>query len=226
MSEHVGIRFEIGDLFPADDPVARWLTPCAMALNDLLYINRHLVPLLEEDGPGFETTYLSRLAAGHLYEIAKFLHESEARVQEILAFVAGLDEEVRDAYETVKAAGAREVPFSDRLAHARNHAFHYAELVPNAPDHERLKRAMVAHAGETGEIHDGGTLLNDFRALFADEIAVELAFPGDLDYREFVETLSTTISAFLTFSVAAIARYIGDAPAENWAYIEADENSA
>lgn len=227
MTEHVGIRFEIGDLFPANDPLARWLTPCAMALNDLLYVNRRLVPLLQNDGPNFESTYLSRLAAGHLYEISKFIQRSEGRVPEIRSFVAALDKDARDAYKVVKAAGPRgAMPFSEQLAHARNHVFHYAELVPNADDYETLKRAMTAHAGEPGEIRDGGTLLNDFRALFADEVATELAFPGDMDFREFVTTLSTTISAYLTFSVAAITRYISDAPVEHWTYIESEDGAA
>jgi hypothetical protein len=33
MAEHAGIRFRIGDLFPADDPIARGMTVCAMGLN-------------------------------------------------------------------------------------------------------------------------------------------------------------------------------------------------
>lgn len=49
------IRFKIGEAFPADDQLARWMTVCAMAMNDLLVVNQMLIPRLKEEipsGPG------------------------------------------------------------------------------------------------------------------------------------------------------------------------------
>lgn len=34
------VRFKIGEAFPANDRLARWMTVCTMALNDLLLANR------------------------------------------------------------------------------------------------------------------------------------------------------------------------------------------
>lgn len=44
MAEKIGVAFEIGAVFPPESRVARWATICAMALNDLLLVNRWLVP--------------------------------------------------------------------------------------------------------------------------------------------------------------------------------------
>src|SRR4051794_17125190 len=107
MSEHIGIRFKIGDAFPADDQLARWMTICAMALNDLLYVNRLLVPRREEEveSEDYENVYLARVAGAHLFEIAKFLDHAHRRVPTISEFIDGLDPDPKAAYEKVKAVG-------------------------------------------------------------------------------------------------------------------------
>jgi hypothetical protein len=224
-SKHVGIRFRIGDLFRADDPLARWATVCSMALNDLLLVNRWLIPSLKEDGRDYVNVYLSRLAAAHLYEVAKFLHQSERRVAEVPDFIAGLGENDRAAYERVKSAGPAGTDlFASQLERARHLFFHYAELLPHAEDHEKLKRAMEEHAETVGEIHDPGRFIPEFRARFADDVAVEMSFPDDsVDLREFVPTLSARISDYLDFAAAASARYVELAPPEKWDYTDADE---
>lgn len=233
MGERVGIRFRIGDLFPADEPVARWLTVCAMALNDLLLVNRWLVPSLKDDGPAYVNVYLSRLGAAHVFEISKFLHQSERQVPEVRSFVAELGDDERAAYERFKAVGpAGTEPFASQLEHARNQFFHYAELLPNAEDFEKLKMAMTAHADTVGEIQDPGKFVEGFRALFADDIATMLSFPDEdplattaklapVDLRDFVPTLSSAISDYLDFAVAAITDYIGPR-SEQWEYLEED----
>jgi hypothetical protein len=235
MAEHAGIRFRIGHLFPADDPVARWMTVCAMGLNDLLLVNRWLVPSLRSDGPAYINVYLSRLGASHLFEVAKFLHESERRVPEVRSFLADLGDEERAAYERVKAVGpAGMSAFAAQLEHARNQFFHYAELLPHAEDFEKLKMAMNDHAATTGEIQDGGALVEGFRALFADDIATHLSFPdadplaavskiSPVDLREFVPTLSAAISDYLDFAIPSLVRFIEQAPGDRCEYIESDD---
>src|SRR4051794_2118935 len=102
MNEHTGIRFRDGDLIPADEPLARWITIVAMALNDAVLVNGWLIPRLQGDGPAHENVSLGRLAASHLYEVAKFLDKSERRVPAVAAFVGRLGEDARAAYERVK----------------------------------------------------------------------------------------------------------------------------
>lgn len=45
------VRFKIGEAFPADDQLARWVTVCAIAMNDLLVVNQLLIPRLKEGIP-------------------------------------------------------------------------------------------------------------------------------------------------------------------------------
>lgn len=91
MAEGQIVRFEIGEAFPADDQVARWMTVCAMALNDLFLVNRWLFPRLEEKIPSepHETFYLGRAAAAHLFEAAAFLRRTE-RIPPVKEFVGSL----------------------------------------------------------------------------------------------------------------------------------------
>ena len=170
--------------------------------------------------------YLSRLAAAHLFEIATFLNESDSRVPEVRSFIAKLDDEPREAYEALKAIkpGGDE-PFAGQLKHARNHVFHYAELLPSAVEYENLKKAMDAHADTISEIRDESPPIEGFRSLFADEIAAELSFPDDdVDFYEYVPALATAISHYLTFAKAALNQYIHDAPSERWSYIEGEDD--
>jgi hypothetical protein len=224
MANPSGVEFKIGDLFPADDAVARWITVCAMALNDLLLVNRWLVPSLENDGPAYIHLYLARLGAGHLFEVATFLHLSERRVPEVAQFVRGLDENVAAAYERVKSATPpSQEPLARQLKHARDHFFHYAQLLPHdTVEFENLRRAMVEHANTRGEIRDGFNPLGDFRALYADDIATELTFPeAEIELEKFLGTVADCIGDYLRFVRGALTLYVNNAPSETWDYTSA-----
>jgi hypothetical protein len=224
MRDHLGIRFKDGDAFPADEPLARWMTICAIALNDLLLVNRWLVPRLKEqvESQDYENVYLARLAGSHLFEIAKFLEQSDPRVPEVRKFVATLGRSAQDAYEKVKSAGPRGAgDFAKQLERARNQFFHYSELLPQAEDHEALKAAMEEHAETIGEIRDEGTAIDHFRARFVDDIAIELSFPAsEVDLRQFVTQLSEHIAAFLEFAFEAIRKHVQSLPRGTWDSIE------
>jgi hypothetical protein len=226
MCKYLGIRFKDGDAFPAEEPLARWLTVCAMALNDLLLVNRWLVPRLsgEIDASGGETVYLGRLAASHFFEVAKFLEKSDA-VDDIRQFVSGLDPDVQGAYEKVKAAGSSNTSgFAKDLARARNQFFHYSELLPQAEDYERLKVAMEGHAESIGEIRERGPVVEGFRASFADDIAVELSFPeSEVDLPGFVAMLADHIAAYLQFGFGALPAWIRSRADDSWEYIEGEQ---
>ena len=75
-----------------------------------------------------------------------------------------------------------------------------------------------------------GKFVEGFRALFADDIATALSFPDEdplpktakiepVDLRKFVTALSTAISEFLDFAVAATTHYIGSR-SDRWEYLE------
>lgn len=220
MTEHAGIRFRDGEFVPADDPLARWLTVVAMAVNDLVLVNTWLIPSLQDDGSPHVNAYLGRLGASHLYEIARFLDQSERQVPDVREFVRGLPEGARARHERVKAARrAGTDAFASQLEHARNHFFHYGRLLPHAPGYEELQRTMGEHSNSVGEMYDPGTLA-DFRARFADDIAIEMSLPEKtVNLEEFLAKLSETISDYLDFAQAAINAYVRQRPEEQWEYI-------
>lgn len=97
----VGYRFpRIGDVFPADDPVARYLVVVSIALNDVLAATKRLIEGLEKDLPPHDNVYAMRLAASHIWEMLKFLEETESEWPEVAA-------------TTCKKLRAEETPESD-----------------------------------------------------------------------------------------------------------------
>jgi hypothetical protein len=203
------IEFRIGDVFPDSDPIGRWLTVCCMALNDLLFVNRELIPRLQGDAPSWENVYLARLAASHLYEAAKFVGRAESRYgDDLRPFLSRLPDDAKRDYEAVKAVGpGGETVFANQLDRLRNHFFHYAELIPQAPQYEELSRALAGHAELRSRIAYGETLVQ-FRAEFADEVGAALAFEGDEGLSEFIVALADTIPAFWRFVYAALVQYL------------------
>lgn len=201
-----GVRFTVKEAFPPEDPVARWTLVLIMTLHDLLLVNRRLEATVDE-APDFENVYNARLAASHLWEVAVFLREADRRFEEVRDFVADLPEEARKQYAAVRMAGdPLGAGFAADLRRLRNHFFHYAELIPQAPEYEELTQALNQHAQDAGEIRVGERF-TDFRARFADDVASELTFAGS-DPRPFVEELAQISIACMNFAYAVLNAYV------------------
>jgi hypothetical protein len=223
------IRFRIGEAFPAEDQLARWMTVCAMAGNDLLLVNRWLIPKLKEEEPSepYENVYLGRLAAAHLFETATFLVKSDRRLTVVRELVAGLGEEARDAYRQLLVIGdGGSGEFYDQLKHARNMFFHYQELLqPENEDYEHLKQSMAGHAAdeeelgiERGRIEDIPPSITGFRSFFADDVAVEMMMPDDTETElpSFLRNVSEHIAAFMIFLKEVFNEYTQTRPEGTW----------
>jgi hypothetical protein len=217
------IRFKIGEAFPADDPLARWVTVCAMALNDALLINRWLWPRLQEGvaSAPHENFYLARVAAAHLFEAASFLRKHR-RHPEISAFIETLEPEHQEQYEALlQIAKGDQEGFPGQLKEARNTFFHYPKLIFGQEDQEPLKRAMVEHAKDEeeqgikrGEIRDIPPALTGFRAGFADDIATEMMLPENTgeEFPKFISNVSTNLGQLLSFLQAVLNAYTQTKP--------------
>jgi hypothetical protein len=221
MNRQVGIRFEIGKAFPAEEPIARWLTVCAMALNDILLVHRWLFPAIHNRTPDYVNNYLSRLGAAHLFEAAKFLADSD-RIQEVKDFVAELSQDDQEAYRRLIGLAKTDPGFPEDLTRARNQFFHYAELLPQAPDHEKLRAALREHASTISEIQDQGpSPIEGFRARFADDVSIELSYPDEkVELPDFMGELAGRILDFIRFGSAAVIHYLRSLPADDWEWIE------
>jgi hypothetical protein len=224
MADRDGIEFKIGEAFPADSRLARWMTVCLMALNDLLLVNRWLVPKLEDEveSEGYEHLYLARIAGAHLFEISRFLRKSD-RFEDINGFIDALDDEAaQDAYRALLVLAENPSKgFAADLKRARNNFAHYAELLDGeAAVGEELRRALAAHAGEgsIGRIRDQTPPITGFRALFADDVAAELTFAGGEKEAtaRFVSGVSEHIALYLLFSRKVLAAYVQQLPNESW----------
>jgi hypothetical protein len=200
-----------------------------MALNDLLLINRWLIPRLQGEIPSepAETFYLGRLASAQLFEIATFLRISHRRLPQVQEFVATLDEDDQACHAALLAIGKGGAgKFPDQLAHARHSFFHYQELLSGeSEDHERLKQAMEGHAQDErdkdlrrGEIRDIPPPITGFRAIFADDIASEMTLPEDTEgeFQTFIGNVAEHSGKVLTFVRAALNAYTHTRPAETW----------
>jgi hypothetical protein len=223
------IRFRIGEAFPAENPLARWMTVCAMAANDLILVNRWLLPKLKEEEPseGYETVYLGRLAAAHLFEAATFLEKSDRRFAVVRELAARLTEDAQAAYRRLLVIGeGGSGQFQRQLKHARNKFFHYQELLQaENEDYEHLKQAMTGHAYDEkeqgirrGKIEDVPPSLTGFRSFFADDVAVEMMMPGETDKElpDFLGSVSEHIAAFMYFFKEVFNEYTQTRPEGTW----------
>jgi hypothetical protein len=223
------VRFKIGEGFPAGDQLARWMIGCAMALNDLLLVNRWLFPRLTEEilSEPHENFYLGRVAAAHLFEAATFLRKNDRRLTKVREFVTGLEEEPQAAYRDLLLIGdGGSGKFYKQLKHARNSFFHYPKLiVGEQEDHEPLKRAIEAHAQdereqdiERGEVRDIPPPLTGFRSVFADDIATEMMLPEDTEseFQPFIGNLAEHSGKLLIFVKAAFNAYTHTRPEGTW----------
>lgn len=223
------IRFKIGEAFPADEPLARWMTVCAMAMNDLLLVNRWLIPKLKEEEPSqaYENTYLGRLAAAHLFEAATFLKKSDKRLAVVRELVGGLDEDAQRAYRELLSIGdGGNGEFYEQLKHARNVVFHYQALIQGeGEDYEHLKLALAGHAEDEekkrivrGKIEDVPPPITGFRSFFADDVVSDMVLPGDTerDFTVFIGNVSEHIATFMVFLKEAFNAYTQTRPEGTW----------
>jgi hypothetical protein len=181
------LTFNIGACFPADDPVARFLTILGMMSNDLLRLVSWLIDDADDaedeadDRPG-ERVFSFRLQASAFFEASKFMRESVPRWPQINHFIEGLPDDARE--QLGRAAGATD-PSSDEYIGAwiethRNVTFHYSEMHPEraAAGKEEISVALAAASDMSSEIELGEILLS-MRFPFADQVAVQWLPDGD-----------------------------------------------
>jgi Helix-turn-helix len=213
------IAFSYRDLLAFDDPIARWITVVGLAWNDLEIANRRLITGLSAHGPHRQNFRDSRVVAACVWEISKFLRESddESNFPKVVEFIGGLPADVRKDYQDALAPTDPtdgDAWFRTKLVKARDRASHYPAL-----GRRDLKSALRKLASETGSLESGGRL-SDVHAGFADDVAVNLFFASDPDrwqgeFERFAEQLRETVLPLLRFLWGALAAYFQRHP-EMW----------
>lgn len=205
--------FRIGEAFPADDPVARFVTVLAMMSNDFV---RSIEPLvdIDDDEPDAQGRHLAlfRYQAGILHEAAKFLVESRRRFPEIDAFVGGLSDDARGLYDEIVGVDERSAVGADGWLRAhRDRTFHYPSLHPDKAraGKEEVMNALVEAAGTVSRIDSSDRFLGT-RFSFADEIVAQWV-PALLAPEE-VEALRRAVLAIPNLAIAAVEAYAATRP--------------
>jgi hypothetical protein len=207
-------RFKIGEAFPADDPLARFVVAVAAALNDNLLAHTMFV---DAEKP-FELVYLFSLASSHLYEASETFLKAHREWPEVAEFVATLDDERQAEFERVISLARPEPPWpGGRLKEIRNSFFHYFRLDRAAADAGRLPLQQgLERAAEMESVLqvDSEGPLGGIRAVFADEVAVRaMTFDYDDDELERLTKALLPLQIDLNrFAQGALGRYIATLP--------------
>jgi hypothetical protein len=173
---NLSVRFEfmIAEGFPADDPLAQFVTVAAMISNDWQRLVTSLDNAEGADQVG-QKLLGYRMQAALLYEAAQFLREA-LEIPGVEEFVAGLPTPARNDFDFVLAGLHRdpEVGHGVWFEQNRNRTFHYSRLGPRAPIAGALRRA----GPESGAV-DWGRTVGQTRFHFADQVALEWLPPAE-----------------------------------------------
>jgi hypothetical protein len=199
------ISFKIGEAFPADDPVARFVTVVAMISNDWLRL-MHDMWLLDGEDEETQARLLTnyRLQAGLHYEAAAFLKTSRSRFSEVRAFVDGLPPRAREEYEQVIGGidPGSEHFHGKWLKDNRNRVFHYSKLNSREP----VSKALRAAGEQCGTI-TADESFDSARFGFADKVAVQW-LPDTEGDAGAMEALRVSVMALAQFAQRAANVYL------------------
>ena len=206
--------FKMGDAFPADNPVAVFLTSMSTALNDLLTTTKWILGGDTEQPNRRQVTdveqqYLLRLSFAQLFEVRESIKHAR-RDEEVDAFLKGLpDPAVRDLERLMKVNTPQDDWLLKAMTYVRNQTNHYG----GKWNWDDVRWAMKQVADEDGEIEMVNDKLAGMRLKFADLIAIQhmtRKFPeyvidpdADLDQGTIEARLSTLFKAIADVTAAA-----------------------
>ena len=216
--------FRIGDVFPAEDPVARFLVSLSTGLNDLLFVNRLLVPdphwgLLRREATPEENIFLLRQGLSAVWELLLLFRESSKPVtirgeevgpSAVATFLVALPPPARQFVDLLRGFDDPESKFRRTAAQVRNHTWHYPP-----PGSKELRRALKARASDLGVL-ELGEKMPSIRANFADLVALEhlTRFIGDdcEALAELFRALADATTAFVHLAQYALDAWLAKLP--------------
>jgi hypothetical protein len=165
----------IPDVFPPDDPDARFVVAMSMANNDIDRALADLIRSVDEDRQDF--TYRVRLVSGHLVEAIDALNAYSQQFEEVRKLLERVPADARRDLSTIR--GTIQKAGANVLDTIRNHTFHYPSPRTNySPTSDELLRDTLASMSDRGtELHYDGDA-NEITLTFADDAALSLAMGG------------------------------------------------
>ena len=208
------VSFRIGDVFPATDPVARYVAGVAMISNDwgrLFWLQESLV--VDRAGPAI---LLYRIQIGLHLEAVAFMKQAERQYEkEIGAFVSRLPDEAREIHASLVDDAALAAVRGDDT---RNQSFHYPQLQRDRfeRDLEEMANLLSAAADLDGTVESAGR--PEFLEYgFADEVALQMLPMNDEDEldREAIAAFRDRSLAFRRFAELVINQYVDGRPSDD-----------
>jgi hypothetical protein len=160
----------IAEVFPHDDPVARFVVAMSMARNDVRHALTQAGRANEEGDPEF--TYWVRIATGHYFEAAYAL-DHWRQLPEVRSLIDQLPQDGRDALR--QATSAIQKIGNDALEYSRNRTFHYPYPTSRYPSDQEFTDTLQALGKEEATLVVESDRYGWFRLQFADRVAEGLA---------------------------------------------------
>ncbi len=213
--ELMEFTFRIGDVFPATDPVARFLTGVAMIANDWGRLFRLQEAVHEEDAG--VRLLLYRLQLSFHSEAVKFMRETRRQYpNEIDRFVDHLPAEAVALHrELVSEQSLRML----RAESVRNQSFHYPKVHKVRFDrgHEEMAALLGAAEDLEASVQASPNEPDFLEYSFADEVIVQL-LPSDENGKtdeEAVAAFRDRALALRRFAELAISEYVDGRPSDD-----------
>lgn len=172
-----------------------------MAANNTIYLN---VRIIEGDLPAELNIYYFRLLAAHFFEAATWLVKTR-KLPAIDALIRSLSDEDQARYDRVASFASQKHPFYKRLRRSRMTLFHYPTMHPSrARDGtEELANALCEAKDIDGWI-EGGDDYASFRAVFADEVALQFLAETEEATRDLMSKLGGPVFELVQFAEAVL----------------------
>lgn len=213
--ELMELTFRIGDVFPATDPVARFLTGVAMIANDWGRLFR-----LQEAVGGREIgtrLLLYRLQLSFHSEAVKFMRDTRRQYpDEINRFVEHLPAEAVALHEELVSEQSVRLLRAETV---RDQSFHYPRVhrVRFDRGHEEMAKLLGAAEDLDASVEASPNEPDFLEYGFADEVIVQL-LPSDEDDKtdpEAVAAFRDRALAFRRFAELAISEYVDGRPSDD-----------
>jgi hypothetical protein len=207
--------FRIGDAFPADDPVARFVAVLAIVSNDLLRMLEQMIEgerAREADRDPTRVQLFRRMISS-LFEANKILVNTPRMFSEVGRFMDELDPDAQQDLEIVRGSfvAGSDHSLGSWPAVVRNTTHHYFELHPERAQGGKeeakiaLEKAADLQSGIFMDEHFGSVRFD-----FADELLVQLL--PDIDDESAFEKSRDATLALTRFVQRAIGHYMAGMP--------------
>ena len=206
----VFIEFEVGEALPSSERLSWWVSAMAFICNDSILDAVSILRAGNADRPD-ELAYFTRIAAGHLYEAAKFIANTAEwlEVKKLVAGLAEVDPKLKADWDLIVALWDPEAPIRPALDNARHQIFHYPELYGGCRGVPEVTAALERMKDQTGRL-ELGKGFGSYRFLFADDLALDMIIEpepgGDQEaFERFAGGLKDHVLALQRCSEAVLA---------------------